>query len=53
VPPWKVHVQRQVVPEEKAEDASYAEDQREGEKVPFLSQPVDINATKQFHEFRL
>jgi len=49
----EVHVQRQMVPEKKAEHARDAKQQREGEEVPLLAKPVDINATKQFHEFRL
>ena len=47
----EVHVQRQMMPEEKAQQARHAEEQREGEEVPFLAKPIDINATKQFHEF--
>ncbi len=50
----EIDVEREVVPEEDGEKAGNAEDQREAEEIPLLSQPVDFWIMKQFHlRFRL
>ncbi len=45
----EIDAQIDVVPEQNREDARHAEDQRKGEEVPLLPQPIDVNAMKQFH----
>jgi hypothetical protein len=39
------------MPEEDADQPGNREDQAEAQEVPFLPQPVDICAPKQFHVF--
>ncbi len=45
----EIDAQLDAVPEKHRQNARYAEDQRKGEEVPLLPQPIDIYATKQFH----
>ncbi len=45
----KIHVERQVMPEEKRQNARHTEDEREGEEIPFLPKPIDFYVPKQFH----
>jgi hypothetical protein len=48
-PALEIHTQRQSMPKEHGQQARNAENQREAEKIPLLSQPVDIYFMKKFH----
>ena len=45
----EIDAQRQPVPEEDGQQAGDAKNEREAEKIPLLSQPVDIDFMKKFH----
>ncbi len=45
----EVDTQRNVVPEQHAQNAGDRKNQGEAEEVPLLPQPVDIDTAKQFH----
>jgi hypothetical protein len=40
-----------VVPEQHGKQARNAEDQRKGEKIPFLSEKIDVGIAKELHGF--
>jgi hypothetical protein len=40
-----------VVPEQHGKQARDAEDQRKGEKIPFLSEKIDVGIAKELHGF--
>ena len=48
-PAAKIHAPRDSVPEQHGEHARNAEDQREGEKVPFLAKKIDVGIAKELH----
>jgi hypothetical protein len=45
----KVDPQLDAMPEKYRQDPRNTEDQRKGEEVPLFPQPINVNATKQFH----
>ena len=48
-PTAEVDSKWQAMPEQHRENSRYAEDEREGDEVPLLTEKVDIRITKKFH----
>src|SRR6202008_1957970 len=50
-PAAEIDAPRDVVPEQHGKQTRYAEDQRKGEEIPFLSKEIDVYVMKEHHRF--